>query len=75
MRYRRLVPKDEASAKLLAKRTLTNLYNARPDWLRMAHQRLDEAVFGAYGWSTSITDEQLLERLLALNRQRAGEGG
>ena len=31
------------------KRTLTNLYNARPTWLDLAHKRLDAAVFAAYG--------------------------
>jgi hypothetical protein len=34
----------------LKKRTLTNLYNARPAWLAMAHERLDQAVASAYGW-------------------------
>jgi hypothetical protein len=70
VRYSRLVPKDDASAKLLAQRTLTNLYNARPDWLKLAHQKLDEAVFAAYGWSPSLTDEEIREKLLALNLQR-----
>jgi len=44
----------------LKKRTLTNLYNERPTWLRLAHRRLDEAVLGAYkevdaagGWEAS----------------------
>ena len=32
------------------KRTLTNLYNARPEWLHLAHLKLDRAVFAAYGW-------------------------
>lgn len=32
----------------LKKRTLTNLYNERPTWLRLAHERLDRAVLGAY---------------------------
>lgn len=32
----------------LKKRTLTNLYNERPTWLRLAHRRLDEAVLAAY---------------------------
>ncbi len=73
VRYPRLVPKDESSAALLAKRTLTNLYNARPDWLKLAHQKLDEAVFAAYGWSPTLTDEQLLGSLLALNQQCAGQ--
>jgi hypothetical protein len=31
----------------LAKRTLTNLYNARPTWLAQAHERLDAAVLAA----------------------------
>jgi hypothetical protein len=31
------------------KRTLTNLYNARPTWLDLAHKRLAIAVFAAYG--------------------------
>ena len=30
---KRPVARDEAAAKALKKRTLTNLYNARPQWL------------------------------------------
>lgn len=71
VRYPRLVPVDEAAAKQLAKRTLTNLYNERPTWLDLAHRRLDEAVFAAYGWPIDLTDDQILERLLALNLERA----
>jgi hypothetical protein len=56
----------------LKKRTLTNLYNQRPDWLTEAHQRLDAAVLDAYGWPHDISDEEILERLLALNLARAG---
>ncbi|MDP1714347.1 MAG: N-6 DNA methylase [Anaerolineales bacterium] len=52
------------------KRTLTNLYNARPTWLELAHKRLDEAVFAAYGWKSDLSDEEILERLLALNLER-----
>jgi hypothetical protein len=33
---------------LLKKRTLTNLYNERPTWLRLAHAALDRAVLAAY---------------------------
>ena len=55
----------------LKKRTLTNLYNARPDWLANAHRALDEAVFAAYGWPSSLTTQQILSNLLALNHQRA----
>ncbi len=32
----------------LKKRTLTNLYNERPTWLRLAHETLDRAVLAAY---------------------------
>ena len=46
VRYPRLIPKD-AYVYDLAKRTLTNLYNAPPTWLVMAHKALDEAVFDA----------------------------
>jgi hypothetical protein len=55
----------------LRKRTLTNLYNARPDWLANAHRTLDEAVLAAYGWPSSLTTQQILSNLLALNHQRA----
>jgi len=60
------------SEKELQKRTLTNLYNARPDWLAAAHKRLDAAVFAAYGWPDGLADEEILARLLALNLARAG---
>ena len=61
----------DASADELKKRTLTNLYNARPAWLADAHRKLDEAVFAAYGWPATLSDGEVLERLLALNHQRA----
>lgn len=32
-----------------------------------AHQKLDAAVFAAYGWQTTLTDDELLARLLELN--------
>lgn len=59
----------------LAKRTLTNLYNERPAWLAQAHAALDAAVAAAYGWADwtpALPDEEVLRRLLALNRERAG---
>lgn len=61
----------DASATELAKRTLTNLYNLRPVWLDTLHRRLDEAVFAAYGWPPTMTDDTILERLLTLNAERA----
>ena len=64
---KRPVPRDEAAAKALKKRTLTNLYNARPQWLADAHEALDAAVAAAYGWSADISDDDVLRELLALN--------
>jgi type II restriction/modification system DNA methylase subunit YeeA len=60
-----------ASAAELKKRTLTNLYNQRPQWLEDAHRALDDAVLAAYGWPEDLSDPDILERLLALNRERA----
>ena len=70
VRYPRLLPRDEESAKALKKRTLTNLYNERPTWLDLAHRRLDQAVAAAYAWPDDLTDEQILEKLLELNLSR-----
>ena len=61
-----------ASEAELKKRTLTNLYNQRPTWLDLAHRKLDAAVCDAYGWPHGLADEEVLERLLALNLERAG---
>lgn len=71
--YPRVVAKDAASAASLKKRTLTNLYNERPTWLAQAHEKLDAAVAVAYGWPVELTDELILERLLALNHVRAAQ--
>ena len=35
---------------------------------------LDAAVLRAYGWPEDLSDEAILERLLALNLARAGKG-
>ncbi len=64
---------DGASEDELKKRTLTNLYNQRPTWLDFVHKRLDEAILDAYAWPHNLTDDQILERLLALNLKRAQE--
>jgi len=62
----------------LKKRTLTNLYNARPQWLRNAHAALDRAVWSAYGWDdpepAAVEGDTILARLLALNIERAEAG-
>ena len=67
----RPVPRDDKAAKALKKRTLTNLYNARPQWLHDAHAQLDASVAAAYGWPSDITDDAALRRLLARNRSVA----
>ena len=72
----RILPVDEAAEKILKKRTLTNLYNERPQWLDHAHKALDEAVAGAYGWEDdfhagALTEEEILKRLFELNQARA----
>jgi hypothetical protein len=41
--------------------------------LKQLHDDLDAAVFDAYGWPAALTDEQLLEKLVSLNHQRAAE--
>lgn len=72
----RILPKDDAAAKELKKRTLTNLYNARPAWLDHAHKALDEAVAEAYGWGDdwragTLSEDEILSRLFKLNQERA----
>ena len=74
----RLLPVSDEAAVTLRKRTLTNLYNARPAWLDRAHARLDAAVAEAYGWGEDwragqLDDDAILGRLFALNQARAGE--
>ncbi len=72
----RILPVDDAAAGELSKRTLTNLYNARPAWLANAHRALDEAVAEAYGWGDDwrrgvLTDDEILRRLFQLNQERS----
>ena len=64
---KRPVARNAEAAKALNARTLTNLYNARPQWLRDAHAALDAAVAAAYGWDAGISDDEALAELLTLN--------
>jgi hypothetical protein len=41
--------------------------------LKDLHDTIDRLTFRAYGWPETLSDEQILERLLALNRERAEE--
>ena len=68
---KRPVARDEVAAKELKKRTLTNLYNDRPQWLDNAHTALDAAVAAAYGWDATISEDDALAELLTLNQQAA----
>jgi len=68
VRYPRLVARDADCAARLKERTLTKLYNERPAWLAGCHEELDAAVAAAYGWPADLSDEAILERLLALNQ-------
>jgi hypothetical protein len=68
----RILPKNALAAAVLRTRTLTNLYNERPQWLTDAHRDLDAAVAAAFGWPADISDENTLAKLLELNLTRAG---
>jgi hypothetical protein len=45
----------------------------KPSACFLAHQKLNAAVAAAYGRPANLTDEQILEKLLALNLARAAE--
>ena len=69
----RILPREGFELQL-AQRTLTKLYNERHAWLAQAHETLDAAVAAAYGWADytpQMADDEILRRLLALNRKRA----
>lgn len=67
----RFMPRDDDSVAILRARTLTNLYNQRPQWLVDAHRDLDAAVAAAYDWPSDISEDDALTRLLDLNLSRA----
>jgi len=67
----RRLPKNPEARQALGRRTLTTLYNERPEWLIEAHRTLDESVAAAYGWPKDITDDAALGHLLDLNLQRS----
>jgi hypothetical protein len=41
--------------------------------LKQIHDELDAAVFEAYGWQQNLSDDEILERLVTLNAERAEE--
>ena len=73
VRHPRIAPRDAGCAAKLKKHTLTNLYNERPVWLGLAHERMDAAVAAAYGWPADLSNDEILARLLELNLVRAAQ--
>ena len=69
---KRAVAQSETAEKELRQRTLTNLYNTRPQWLSDAHATLDSTVATAYGWEPQIHEDDALRELLVLNSTRDG---
>ena len=53
------------------KETRQSVTRAQIQELDDLHITLDNAVLAAYGWPFNLTDEQILERLLTLNLERA----
>ena len=51
-------------------KSLTTLYNENPSWLKIAHKKIDKAVFAAYGIPDSADEEKILSTLLDLNLSR-----
>jgi hypothetical protein len=41
--------------------------------MKHLHERIDDAVFEAYGWPRDLGDEEILARLVALNQERRAE--
>jgi len=70
---KRPVPTAIAPLKELGRRTLTNLYNERPQWLVDVHAELDNAVAAAYEWPTDMSAGDALRELLTLNTRMSEE--
>ena len=68
---KRPVATATAPLKELGRRTLTNLYNERPQWLVDAHCALDTSVAAAYVWPIHLSDQSALRRLSDLNVRRS----
>ena len=64
---KRPVPTAKAPLQELGRRTLTKLYNERPQWLADAHAKLDATVAEAYGWEAETSADHALHKLLELN--------
>jgi hypothetical protein len=67
-----VVHRLRSGADLTAKEKLINEHGL-VSVLKKFHDDLDAAVFNAYGWPYDLTDEQILEKVVALNKERADE--
>ena len=46
-----------------------------PAWPDRAHRKLDTAALDAYSWPHGVSNEEIPQRLLALNQARSSTGG
>ncbi|HZM03688.1 MAG TPA: DNA methyltransferase [Candidatus Saccharimonadales bacterium] len=67
-----ILEKIRANEPLTAKEKLIH-DKALVSVLKQLHDDLDAAVFAAYGWPAKLTDAEILERLVALNAERAAD--
>jgi hypothetical protein len=67
-----VVEKLRAGETLTGKDRSTNEQGLAEVLLQL-HQELDRAVLAAYGWPQDLTEQEVLGRLLALNKQRRAE--
>lgn len=63
---------DPAYSAQLSGTTLAGLYQRRDAWLAELHAGLDRHVHAAYGWPADLSDDDVLDRLIELNRERSG---
>ena len=61
---------EQRGQRFLTKGNLTNLYNVAEE---RPHRDLDRAVVSMYRWPEDISEDEALERLLALNRTSGGQ--
>lgn len=50
------------------------LYQRRDAWLVKLHAGLDRHVNVAYGWPADLSDDDVLDRFIELNRERSSRG-
>jgi len=58
------------SGEVLEGRELELYHKGQIGLLKDLHDQIDAAVAEAYGWPAGLSDEEILERLVALNRER-----